>query len=88
MRIGIAASSAAWKNTIATDHTAGAPPSRGSTILANIGCTANSSAALTKIAAVSTGRSGLVRAELVAGRSIVLMTDLSAAATAVASGVG
>ena len=39
--IGIAASSAAWKNTIATDHTDGAPPSRGSTILVNIGCTAN-----------------------------------------------
>jgi hypothetical protein len=42
----------AWKNTIATDHTAGVPPSLGSTILANSGCTANNSAALTKIAAV------------------------------------
>ena len=27
---------------MATDHTFGAPPSRGNTILVNIGCTANS----------------------------------------------
>ncbi len=73
---------------MATDHTCGAPPSRGSTILVNIGCTANKSAALRKIAAVSTGSSGLVRAESVTGRSVVLMTDLSAAPTAVASGGG
>src|SRR5438046_1910771 len=44
-------SSTAWKNTIATDHTEGEPPSFGSTILVNIGCTANSSAAERKIAA-------------------------------------
>jgi hypothetical protein len=30
---------------MATDHTVGAPPSRGSTILVNIGCTRNSSSA-------------------------------------------
>src|SRR3954466_1455883 len=42
---------------MATDHTDGAPPSRGSTILVNIGCTANSSAALRKIAAISVGSS-------------------------------
>ena len=36
---------------MATDHTAGVPPSFGSTILVNIGCTANSSAADRKIAA-------------------------------------
>src|SRR4051812_16602127 len=46
-----------WKNTIATDHTDGEPPKRGSTILVNIGCTANSSAAERKIAAPYTGRS-------------------------------
>src|ERR1700730_2377424 len=38
-------SSAPWKNTIATDHTAGAPPSRGSTILVNIGWIENNSTA-------------------------------------------
>jgi hypothetical protein len=38
------------------------------------------------MAAVSTGKSGLVRAESVAGRSVVLMLDLSAVTTAVASG--
>jgi hypothetical protein len=36
---------------MATDHTDGEPPSRGSTILVNIGWTANKSAADTKIAA-------------------------------------
>jgi len=36
---------------MATDHTDGEPPSRGSTILANSGCTANKSAADKKIAA-------------------------------------
>ena len=36
--------------TVVTD---GAPPRRGSTILVNIGCTMNSSAALTKMAAVT-----------------------------------
>ena len=30
---------------MATDHTVGAPPSCGNTILVNIGCTANSSSA-------------------------------------------
>jgi hypothetical protein len=54
----------------------------------NIGCTAKRSAALRKMAAVSTGSSGLVRAEAVMGRSVVLMMDLSAAVPAVASGVG
>src|SRR5215813_1954161 len=71
---------------MATDQTCGAPPSRGSTILVNIGCTANRSAALRKMAAVSTGRSGLVRAESVMGRSVVVMMNLSAAVMAVASG--
>src|SRR5712671_932593 len=42
---------------MATDHTDGAPPRRGSTILVNIGCTANSSAAARKIAAPYTGKS-------------------------------
>jgi len=40
MRVVVADQQRAWKNTIATDHTAGAPPSIGSTILVNIGCTA------------------------------------------------
>jgi hypothetical protein len=44
-----------WKNTIATDHTEAAPPSCGSTILVNIGCTANNSAALTNIPAMKVG---------------------------------
>ena len=35
-----------------TLHTDGEPPKRGSTILVNMGCTANSSAALRNIAAV------------------------------------
>ena len=37
---------------MATDQTAGEPPSRGSTILVNKGWTENSNSALTKIAAV------------------------------------
>jgi hypothetical protein len=37
---------------MATDHTAGEPPNRGSTIFVNMGCTANNNAALRKIAAV------------------------------------
>ncbi len=40
-----------WKNTIATDHTDGEPPSRGSTMRVNIGCTENSSSALVNTAA-------------------------------------
>ncbi len=46
---------------MATDQTAGAPPRRGSTILVNIGCTANRSAALKKMAAVKTTRSWVIR---------------------------
>src|ERR1700681_253627 len=42
-----------WKNTMATDHTEGEPPSRGSTILVNIGSIWNSSAALRKMAAMN-----------------------------------
>src|ERR1700724_3536443 len=42
-----------WKNTIAADHTEGEPPSRGSTILVNIGSIWNSSAALRKMAAMN-----------------------------------
>jgi hypothetical protein len=38
-----------WKKHIETAHTADAPPSNGVTILANIGCTENSSSALKKI---------------------------------------
>jgi hypothetical protein len=38
-------SRAVWKKTIATDHTAGAPPNRGRIIFVNIGCTLNSSIA-------------------------------------------
>jgi hypothetical protein len=41
---------------MATDHTMGAPPSLGSTILANIGCTRNSnSAERSSVAANSAG---------------------------------
>src|ERR1700730_17924294 len=47
----------AWKNTIATDHTEGGPPSRGSTILVNIGSIWNSSAALRKMAAMNVASS-------------------------------
>ena len=50
-----------WKNTIATDHTEGEPPSRGSTILVNIGSIWNKSAALRKMAAVEQPRSERVR---------------------------
>src|SRR5882724_6934418 len=46
---------------MATDHTDGAPPNRGSTILVNIGCTANNSAALTKIAAMKAASERLGR---------------------------
>ena len=45
-----------WKNTMATDQTDGEPPSRGSTMRVNIGCTANSSSALVNTAAVNTAR--------------------------------
>jgi len=41
----------------ATDHTDAAPPRRGSTILVNIGCTANRRAALTKMAAMKAASS-------------------------------
>jgi hypothetical protein len=37
---------------MATDHTDAEPPKRGNTIFVNMGCTANSSAALRKIAVV------------------------------------
>src|SRR5258708_2495671 len=43
----------AWKKTIATDHTEGEPPSRGSTILVNMGSIRNNSAALRKMAAMN-----------------------------------
>src|SRR5580704_860045 len=46
-----------WKNTIATDHTEGEPPSRGSTILVNIGSIRNNSAALRKMAATNVASS-------------------------------
>ena len=40
----------AWKKTTQVFQTAGVPPSRGSTIFANIGCTRNSSHEDTRIA--------------------------------------
>src|ERR1700722_4663876 len=46
-----------WKNTIAADHTEGEPPSRGSTILVNIGSIWNNSAALRKMAAMNVASS-------------------------------
>src|SRR6266567_6252477 len=46
-----------WKNTIATDHTEGEPPSRGSTILVNIGSIRNKSAALRNMAAMNVASS-------------------------------
>src|SRR6185312_1395643 len=46
----------AWNATMATDQTDGDPPSRGSTILVNIGWTANSrSAEKNSVAANKTG---------------------------------
>ncbi len=39
---------------MATDHTDGEPPSRGSTMRVNMGCTANNSSALVNTAAVNT----------------------------------
>jgi hypothetical protein len=42
---------------MATDHTAGAPPKRGSTNFVNIGCTMNKSAALRMMAAVNVASS-------------------------------
>ncbi len=56
---------------MATDHTAGAPPRRGITILVNIGCTANKSAALRKMAAVSAASSKLRRDAVVGVVSVV-----------------
>jgi hypothetical protein len=75
---------------MATDHTPGAPPSRGSTILVNIGCTANSSAALRKMDAVKTTRSWVIREAWswvagVVGRELVMIFHLSAAMRALAS---
>src|ERR1700681_970087 len=46
-----------WKKTIATDHTEGEPPNRGSTILVNIGSIRNNSAALRKMAAMNVASS-------------------------------
>src|SRR5260370_41395697 len=54
-----------WKNTIATDQTAAAPPSRGSTILVNIGWTANSNAALIRMDAKKVANSKLQGEEAV-----------------------
>src|SRR5262245_51778225 len=48
------ARSAAWKKHTDTDHTDGGPPSAGSTILANIGCMANSSNAERNVVIVNT----------------------------------
>ena len=48
-----------WKNTMATDHTAGEPPRMGRIMRVNIGCTANSRKALVKMAAVNTARISL-----------------------------
>jgi len=56
------ASSAVWKNTMATDHTDGAPPKRGSTSLVNIGCTMNKSEALSTTAAMNVMSKGRARA--------------------------
>jgi hypothetical protein len=50
-----------WKNTMATDQTEGEPPSRGSTMRANIDCTANSRSALVNTAAVNTARISVQR---------------------------
>jgi len=50
-----------WKNTMATDHTEGEPPNRGSTKRVNIGCTANSKNALVNTAAVNTARTRIQR---------------------------
>jgi hypothetical protein len=46
----------AWKNTIATDHTEGDPPSNGSAIFVNSGSMENRSSADKKIVAVKSGR--------------------------------
>src|SRR5258708_4557845 len=46
-----------WKNTMATDRAEGEPPSRGSTILVNIGSIWNNSAALRKMAAMKVASS-------------------------------
>ncbi len=43
-------------------QTIGVPPNSGSTIFVNIGCTANSSAALRKIADVKTTSNWVIRA--------------------------
>src|SRR5665213_81406 len=40
---------------MATDQTDAEPPNRGNTMFVNMGCTANSNAALRKIAAVKSG---------------------------------
>src|SRR5262245_21012803 len=42
---------------MATDHTDGAPPKRGSTNLVNIGCTRNNSEALSTMAAMNVANS-------------------------------
>ena len=48
---------------MATDHTYGAPPNRGSTSFVNIGCTMNNSEALSTTAAMNVVSSkGRVRA--------------------------
>ena len=46
---------------MATDQTDGEPPSRGSTMRANIGCTANNNSALVNTAAVNTARTSVQR---------------------------
>src|SRR6516162_5259162 len=71
----------AWNVTIATDHTAGAPPSFGKTILVNIGWTANSSMAETK--SVTANSVGMARRMSGDAASIVESCDaVSVAVTA------
>jgi hypothetical protein len=47
---------------MATDHTDGAPPNRGSTSFVNIGCTMNNSEALSTTAAMNVSSKARVRA--------------------------
>src|SRR5262249_35455320 len=84
--VGVAREQRGLENTIATDHTDGAPPKRGSTILVNIGCTMNTSAALRVMAAVNVA-STKARPDVapcvdsLAGRSAVPMSPTSPPAT-------
>ena len=66
---------------MATAHTDGEPPSTGSTILANIGCTENSSSAERKVVAVYAQSTKLEPSGAAGGAGVGVRSILASSAT-------